>query len=57
MSPVTVKHTLNKETFWRFLVQICAILGGIFTIAGLVDALVYKSFKNMMKKAEIGKYG
>lgn len=57
LSPVTVKHTLYKESFFRFLVQICAILGGIFTIAGIIDALVYTSVKKMLKKSEIGKLG
>jgi len=57
LSPVTVKYTHHKESFFRFLVQICAIIGGIFTVAGIIDALVHKSVVNIMKKASIGKLG
>jgi len=52
---VTVKFTHRKETFFRFLVQICAIIGGIFTIAGIIDAVVHKSVVKIMKKANMGK--
>jgi len=55
LSPVTVKYTHHKETFFRFLVQICAIIGGIFTIAGIIDAIVHKSVVKIMKKANMGK--
>jgi len=55
LSPVTVKYTQRKESFFRFLVQICAIIGGIFTVAGIIDALVHKSVVAILKKAQIGK--
>jgi hypothetical protein len=55
LSPVTVKYTLKKETFFRFLVQICAIIGGIFTVAGIIDAIVHKSVVAILKKAQMGK--
>jgi len=57
LSPVTVKFSLSKESFFRFLVQICAIIGGIFTVAGIIDTIVHKSVVNIMKKAQIGKLG
>jgi len=55
LSPVTVRFSHKKESFFRFLVQICAIIGGIFTVAGIVDAVVHKSVVNIMKKASMGK--
>jgi len=55
LSPVTVKYTLKKETLFRFLVQICAIIGGIFTVAGIIDAIVHKSVVAILKKAQMGK--
>lgn len=57
LSPVTVKFSLTKESFFRFLVQICAIIGGIFTVAGIIDAILHKSVVNILKKAQIGKLG
>lgn len=57
LSPVTVKFTLTKESFFRFLVQICAIIGGIFTVAGIIDAVLHKSVVRILKKAQMGKLG
>jgi len=55
LSPVTVKYTLKKESFFHFLVQICAIIGGIFTVAGIIDSLIHKSVVHLLKKAQMGK--
>jgi len=56
-APVTVKYTEMREAFSHFLVQICAVIGGIFTMAGLLDAVVHKSIVHLAKKAQIGKLG
>lgn len=39
---MTVKYTKEKESFLHFMVQICAIVGGIFTIAHMIDNLLFK---------------
>jgi hypothetical protein len=57
LSPVTVKFTMRKESFFHFLVQICAIIGGIFTVAGIIDSLIHKSVVHILKKAQMGKLG
>lgn len=56
-SPVTVRYTENRESVSHFLVQICAVIGGIFTIAGLVDNFVHKGIVHLAKKAQVGKLG
>lgn len=56
-SPVTVRYTETRERFSRFLVQICAVIGGVFTVAGFFDSLVHKSIVHLAKKAQIGKLG
>ncbi|KRX08122.1 hypothetical protein PPERSA_01667 [Pseudocohnilembus persalinus] len=55
LSPVTVRFKLVRESFFHFLVQICAIIGGVFTVAGIIDGMVHKSVKAIFKKAEINK--
>jgi hypothetical protein len=57
MSPITVKYQQYKENFLHFLIQICAIIGGIFTVTGIIDALVHKSVVAILKKANMGKLG
>mmetsp|Transcript_8223 Transcript_8223/g.23545 ORF Transcript_8223/g.23545 Transcript_8223/m.23545 type:complete len:347 (-) Transcript_8223:152-1192(-) len=54
-SPVTVRYTENRESLSHFLVQVCAVLGGIFTVAGLFDSCLHKSIVHLAKKAQVGK--
>lgn len=56
-SPVTVRYTEKRESVSHFLVQVCAVVGGIFTVAGILDALLHKSIVHLAKKAQIGKLG
>lgn len=55
LSPVTVKFKLESETFASYLISICGIVGGIFTVAGIIDAMIHKSVMTILKKAEQGK--
>jgi hypothetical protein len=57
MSPVTVKFWQYKDNFLHFLIQICAIIGGIFSVTGIIDALVHKSVVAILRKANMGKLG
>lgn len=57
MSPVTVKYWQYKDNFLHFLIQICAIIGGIFSVTGIIDALVHKSVVAILRKANMGKLG
>ncbi|EGR31815.1 hypothetical protein IMG5_101180 [Ichthyophthirius multifiliis] len=54
LSPVTVKFSMQKESFLHFLVQICAIIGGIFTVASIVDSIVYRAVLNILKRDASG---
>jgi len=55
MSPVTVKYWQYKENLLHFLIQICAIIGGIFSVTGIIDALIHKSIAAILRKANLGK--
>ena len=54
LSPITVMFSQDKESFVEFLVHICAIVGGIFTIAGIIDAMIHRSVSAIFKQ-RIGK--
>jgi hypothetical protein len=54
-SPITVKFEERKNSFAHFLVQICAIIGGVFTVLGLVNGVVLAASKKF--KANINKLG
>jgi len=42
-SPIAVKLKETRRTFLQFLTGVCAILGGVFALSGLVNNLVYRS--------------
>jgi len=50
LSPVTVKFTLTQQSIYHFLVQVCAIVGGVFTVAGLVEQFLNASVQSVLKK-------
>ncbi|KAL3538628.1 hypothetical protein ACH5RR_001994 [Cinchona calisaya] len=56
LSPIKVTSKEDHASFLHFVTHICAIVGGIFTVAGIVDALVFHGQKALKKKMEIGKF-
>merc|ERR1711966_6630 len=55
--PITVQFSTTKVAFYHFMTQLCAIIGGVFTVAGIVASIVDKGMASMMKKQEPGKLG
>uniref|UniRef100_A0AAY5ELB8 Endoplasmic reticulum-Golgi intermediate compartment protein n=1 Tax=Electrophorus electricus TaxID=8005 RepID=A0AAY5ELB8_ELEEL len=55
LSPMMVKFTEKQRSFTHFLTGVCAIIGGVFTVAGLIDSLIYHSARAIQKKIELGK--
>ena len=49
ISPIAIHYTNSKENIFQFLINICAIIGGIFTVAGIVDSLIHKGSKIVFK--------
>ncbi|KAF3434962.1 hypothetical protein FNV43_RR22049 [Rhamnella rubrinervis] len=58
LSPVKVMFKEERVPFLHFLTHVCAIVGGIFSVAGIIDSFVYHGQKAIKKKKiEIGKFG
>ncbi|XP_047341217.1 endoplasmic reticulum-Golgi intermediate compartment protein 3-like [Impatiens glandulifera] len=55
LSPVKVTFTEGKISFLHFLTNVCAVIGGVFAVAGIIDSFVYHGQKTYRKKMEIGK--
>lgn len=54
INPISVKYKERRKPFYEFLCMTCAIVGGTFTVAGIIDSLVF-SASNILEKLEIGK--
>jgi hypothetical protein len=51
-SPMRVIYSESKPTFSSFLTSICAIIGGIFSVARIIDSALYRAerISNQRKK-------
>ena len=55
ISPMQVVVREESKSFASFLTQLCAIIGGVFTVTGLVDGAIFHTGNSLRKKMEIGK--
>jgi len=55
LSPIMVQFTEHKRSLAHFLTGVCAIIGGVFTVAGIIDSFIYHSIHTLQKKIELGK--
>eukprot|EP00271_Cylindrocystis_brebissonii_P010874 TRINITY_DN27304_c0_g1_i1.p1 TRINITY_DN27304_c0_g1~~TRINITY_DN27304_c0_g1_i1.p1 ORF type:complete len:515 (-),score=67.19 TRINITY_DN27304_c0_g1_i1:124-1668(-) len=54
LSPMQVLIKEQRRSFSHFLTSVSAIVGGVFTVAGIVDSLLHNVAK-VMKKVNLGK--
>lgn len=55
IAPVAVRFSEVETGFFTFFVQTLAILGGLFTVAGLLESVLHNGIETMQKKFELGK--
>lgn len=53
-SPLKVYVKEEKRTFLQFVTSVCAIIGGTFSVAGLISATVFKT-SQLLKKPKPGR--
>lgn len=49
ISPLMVIHRETRQSFAHFLTSTCAIVGGVLTVAGLIDSFVYAGRNRILK--------
>jgi len=57
LSPMNVVVTESYKPFYQFVTSMFAIIGGVFTVFGLMDSVVYNTEKLVRKKISLGKQG
>lgn len=55
MSPIRVTVVEQRKNPFHFIVQLCAIIGGVFTVAGLLSTFVDDVVIKMIEKRKRGK--
>lgn len=54
LSPLQVLIEEKPKSFSHFLTNLCAIIGGVFTVAGILDSILHNTLR-LIKKVELGK--
>lgn len=57
ISPMLVIHRETRQSFAHFMTSTCAIVGGVLTVAGLVDSMVYGARNKLATGAADGQHG
>ncbi|GAA5895627.1 hypothetical protein JCM8208_005284 [Rhodotorula glutinis] len=57
ISPLQVIHRETRQSLAHFLTSTCAIIGGILTMASLVDAFVYGQTRRIKSGGQVSKTG
>ncbi len=50
-----VRFQEERLPFLAFITSACAIVGGVFTVSGIVDSFVYQGQRLVKKKMDLGK--
>eukprot|EP00697_Spironema_sp_BW2_P000320 gnl/Spiro4/10412_TR5565_c0_g1_i1.p1 gnl/Spiro4/10412_TR5565_c0_g1~~gnl/Spiro4/10412_TR5565_c0_g1_i1.p1 ORF type:complete len:420 (+),score=94.86 gnl/Spiro4/10412_TR5565_c0_g1_i1:30-1262(+) len=50
LSPIKVLISRRRKSLGHFLTNVCAIVGGVFTIAGILDSLIYNASKSSHRR-------
>lgn len=40
LSPIKVRYTMSYTKWSQYLVDVCAIVGGMFVVAGIIEAIL-----------------
>lgn len=55
ISPMRIIYRQQSLTFLQFLTSVCAIVGGVFTVAGIIDGAIYNANRTLKRKIQLGK--
>ena len=49
LSPIMVHIKENNRSFIHFLTSLCAIVGGVLTVAGMLDSVLFNTIRSYKK--------
>lgn len=56
LSPIRVEYEDKRRSFPHFLVQLSAIVGGVWAMAGMVDTGIFHGARVLREKRGLGKH-
>ena len=55
ISPMIVVYTEYKKPLISFLTGLCAVIGGVYTLAAIIDSIVFAAERRIREKQALGK--
>lgn len=55
ISPLVIQVVSDSLPLYRFLTSLCAVVGGVFTVIGILDSGVFHAMNSIKKKQQLGK--
>eukprot|EP00177_Eucheuma_denticulatum_P001571 GFKZ01002809.1.p1 GENE.GFKZ01002809.1~~GFKZ01002809.1.p1 ORF type:complete len:401 (-),score=40.85 GFKZ01002809.1:574-1776(-) len=55
LSPIHIEVEETRKSFFHFLVQLCAIIGGVFTVASMLSTFMDDFVLKAVRKSQVGK--
>jgi hypothetical protein len=49
ISPILILHTETRQSFAHFLTSTCAIVGGVLTVASIIDSILFATGRVLKK--------
>merc|ERR1712159_408747 len=56
LSPIMCTFKETQRPLSKFLISLCAIVGRIFTVSGLIDRVIFRGSEAIRKKMRVGKF-
>lgn len=54
ISPMVIRYSEQRRSFSHFITNLCAIIGGVYAVAGVVDTVIYRTLRQF-RRQQIGK--
>lgn len=55
LSPIHIEVEESRKSFFHFVVQLCAIIGGVFTVASMLSTFMDDVVLRAVQKSQVGK--
>jgi len=49
LSPLRARIEVRRRSVWHLLTRVCAVIGGVFVVMGVADALLFRAVEEMNK--------
>ncbi|KAF4526993.1 hypothetical protein B566_EDAN001540 [Ephemera danica] len=51
LSPMMVRYTETEKSLGHFLTNVCAMVGGVYTVAGIFDSLIHRAVLSAQRRS------